>query len=513
MAEISDALRKWRDLFDPLGNYYGNSVLTLVDGSETYESMYRAIISARSKGHYIYLLGWSCDERVGLEGDKNGNRIDSTSLEAVLKRTPREVQVRVMLWRNLFPGYGGDNKRAVKKINELPNAAAILDKRTPLLRNSHHQKVLLVNGSDGTIGFCGGVDIYPDRVLAMKPGGSDGSPQHDIHCRIQGPACLALIDVFDQRWRSHPDALAIDQDKTKGPLIWRDGSRFNARGSSFVRVTRTFNCVPLTQSTSDDAAGNDDPPDGDPSDPQVMKSVSKRACKKERSIAEVLFASIAKAETFIYVEEQYMIDLKVASALNQALGRGTDVIFLIPHSTITAAGMAKKRKAFIETALGPAAKKGTKNKRGTFRVYYLVNPQTGKIGEGCYVHAKTWVFDDEMVVIGSANCNRRGLSSDSEANVCILDTPYKGDCSAKALRKRLWVKHLGVEEDAVDQYDSAKSLKLWQEKRKTSWVREYDPATAKDPPDGNSDGDFEPAGYGVIDPDLDGLPPCSGNCC
>lgn len=128
----------------------------------------------------------------------------------------------------------------------------------------------------------------------------------------------------------------------------------------------------------------------------------------------------------------------------------------------------------------------------------------------CYVHAKIWVFDDEMAIIGSANCNRRGLSSDSEANVCILDAPYEGDSIAKALRKRLWVEHLGVEAKDVD--DPVKSAKLWQEKRKTSRVREYDPATAKDPP--GPDDSAEVAGYGgVVDPDLDGLPPCSSNCC
>jgi phosphatidylserine/phosphatidylglycerophosphate/cardiolipin synthase-like enzyme len=521
MPVAPDPVRKWRDVFDPLANYYGNEVAPLVDGNETYDAMYRALLTARSKGHYIYLLGWSCDERLGLQGDKNGNRMSRTSLEAVLKRVPRDVQIRAMLWRQtrLMGGtYLQDTKRAIKVINSLPNAAAVRDGHLPLARNAHHQKVLIVNGSEGVIGFCGGLDIYPDRVpatSAMKPSsssGSDGSPQHDVHCRIQGPACLGLIDVFDQRWRSHPDANEIDKDKNKGPLIWRNGSRIYAKGSTYVRVTRTFNCVLPKAAGSSNTNDDADAVDADPSDPEVLKQLSKKACKKERTVAEVLFAAIDRAERFIYVEEQYMIDLPVAEALNKALNKGRVIMFLISGSAITANTMVKRRKTFMETVLRDDGRKDKNKKRGVFRVYYLVEPKTGKTGEHCYVHAKTWVFDDEMAIIGSANCNRRGLSSDSEANVCILDAPYKGDSTAKSLRKRLWIEHLGLkpdEEDKVD--DPLKSADLWQKKSPTSRVREYDPSKATGLASG---GDPEATGYGgIVDPDLEGLPPCTSNCC
>jgi phosphatidylserine/phosphatidylglycerophosphate/cardiolipin synthase-like enzyme len=506
MVALPRPLQKWRDLFNPLPNYYGNEVVTLVDGDETYEAMYRALITARSKGHYIYLLGWSCDERVGLQG-KGGNRVASTSLKSVLTRTPSAVQIRVMLWSQskIMGGtYLEDTERVIKMINGLPNAAAISDGRLPLRRVSHHQKVMIVNGTDGVIGFCGGLDIYPDRVAVVKL----GSPQHDIHCQVQGPSCWALIEVFDQRWRSHPEAIAIDNDKSRGPLIWRNGRRIYSKGSAYVRVTRTFNCVPLKQGETNAAADDnqDQAPDGDPSDPQVLERVSKRACKKERTVAEALFAAIEKTEKFIYVEEQYMIDLKVADALNKALNRGIDIMFLIPHREISAADMARRRKKFVKVVRAKPAKPDKNSKQGSLRVFYLVDPKTGKIGEHCYVHAKTWIFDDEMAIIGSANCNRRGLSSDTEANVCILDAPYKDDCLAKALRKRLWAEHLGI--DAQDLDDPISSAKKWLDtKNKKSRVREYYPADAKDVDDA------EAAIIGFYDPDLDGLPACSSNCC
>ena len=225
----------------------------------------------------------------------------------------------------------------------------------------------------------------------------------------------------------------------------------------------------------------------------------------------MLFTSIDNAESFIYVEEQYMIDLKVAEALNRAVKKGKHVIFLIPDTSITSVpGIAKRRKTFIETVLHDDGKKDKNSKPGSFRVYYLVDPKTGKIGQHCYVHAKTWIFDDEMAIIGSANCNRRGLSSDSEANVCVFDAPGKGDSIAKALRKRLWKEHLGLK-NADDADDPVEGAALWQKETATSRVREYDPAKAKEPPGG---GDPEAADYGgLVDPDLDGLPACGTDDC
>ena len=86
-------------------------------------------------------------------------------------------------------------------------------------RKSHHQKLLVVQGRDGLVALCGGVDINADRVYDLPPppwllpvviartigwtdssGGSgpegSGNPLHDVHARLTGPdraaaaACL-----------------------------------------------------------------------------------------------------------------------------------------------------------------------------------------------------------------------------------------------------------------------------------------------------------------------------------
>jgi hypothetical protein len=59
-----------------------------------------------------------------------------------------------------------------------------------------------------------------------------------------------------------------------------------------------------------------------------------------------------------------------------------------------------------------------------------------------YTHSKTWIFDDEFLITGSANCNRRGYSHDSELNIGVYD---QNKMFVKDLRKRIWKRRLNAE--------------------------------------------------------------------
>jgi len=70
-----------------------------------------------------------------------------------------------------------------------------------------------------------------------------------------------------------------------------------------------------------------------------------------------------------------------------------------------------------------------------------------------YFHAKTWIFDDQFAIIGSANMNNRGYFSDSEVAAGIADKNPGGTrlWFAHRLRMALWMKHLDIsEKDALD---------------------------------------------------------------
>jgi phosphatidylserine/phosphatidylglycerophosphate/cardiolipin synthase-like enzyme len=101
-----------------------------------------------------------------------------------------------------------------------------------------------------------------------------------------------------------------------------------------------------------------------------------------------------------------------------------------------------------------------------------------------YIHSKTWIFDDQYLVTGSANCNRRGYSHDSELDFGVVDTT--GD-SVKNLRVRLWKKRLNTEgckkpplSDA-ELNDFLGAAKYWEKPRDFGLTIETDPSKAMDP--------------------------------
>ncbi|MFL5666815.1 MAG: phospholipase D-like domain-containing protein [Ktedonobacteraceae bacterium] len=421
----------------------GNRVQYLIDGPNTFKEMYEAILTtfpyADSSGYYIYLLGWWLDDTFPLTG-KSGSSIAALFRQASL----RKVQIRVMLWDQA----GSQNTDQIKRVNELPTGAGILDNNTLYLVGAHHQKVLIVKGQRGLIGFCGGIDINIDRVQAVER--QKGSPMHDVHCKIEGDAVHDLVDVFVQRWQAHPDHR--DLDKRKGLLLGLadrtpPGSKPKEIGSQFVAIARTFNFV-----------GNG------------------KKCAKEHSIRSTMIGAIRAARRFIYIEDQYLVNFEAAEELKEALKNIQHLTILIPHSSISDLPHVWWARAQFISILrhGNQAEKKV-------RVFYLVTPGPKPFGEHTYVHAKTWIFDDQLAVIGSANCNERGWSSDSEVAAAIFDTTpsvYKFSFAQK-LRMQLWEEHLGVKVvdggllESADQWLKASTSP-------TSKVRLYNPDEGQD---------------------------------
>lgn len=155
----------------------GNEVMYLIDGPQTFKAMVEAIKTAKDPGkHFIYSLGlWLSDDYKLIPG------YASSTVRSLLTVASRlGVQVRAMLWDQWLI----KNNREVESINKLDHGAAILD-NCHLARDSggsHHQKILIVNGSEDLIAFCGGIDINPDRLHAPgvsrnKDGGTIGTPR------------------------------------------------------------------------------------------------------------------------------------------------------------------------------------------------------------------------------------------------------------------------------------------------------------------------------------------------
>ncbi len=439
----------------------GNRVLYLIDGQDTLRAMCEAIRTTHGKGdasaYYVYLLGWWLDDDLELvEGDH-----DSTVRALLTKAAAAGAQVRVMLWDQAFKT---KNSAEIRRVNALRDrngkvtGAGILDGNTmpvspkyasllaePEVQGfvqdrrigSHHQKLLVVKGAQGLIGLCGGVDINKDRVMHVNP----TAPMHDVHCRIEGPAVNHMVDVFVQRWLAHPDHGKLDKDR--GPLRGLadrvpTGRAPVRQGEQFVGIVRTFNVVDLDSSV--------------------------RVCVREQSIRHTMVAAIKAAKRFIYIEDQYLVNLEAAAALKEVLPHIQHLTILIPPNRVTDLPFVREaRTAFMNVLYeSPAAAKKVRvfvravnpMFTGDWDAYVMDAPHT-------YIHAKTWIIDDELAVIGSANCNRRGWESDSEVGAVIFDKPpaVTSFSFAQKLRMALWAEHLGV--DPLSVVNGEESGNLW----------------------------------------------------
>jgi phosphatidylserine/phosphatidylglycerophosphate/cardiolipin synthase-like enzyme len=95
------------------------------------------------------------------------------------------------------------------------------------------------------------------------------------------------------------------------------------------------------------------------------------------------------------------------------------------------------------------------------------------------------VIDDEMLLIGSANCNNRGWETDSELVVASVDETTTGSrSSAQLMRMQLWAHHLDQPSSAFT--DPIASRALW-DRAPTRHVCRYNPTAGTDsrlsPPD------------------------------
>ena len=445
----------------------GNAVAALIDGNATFNAMAADMGATSGARDFIYLLGWDNFDTFPLGAASSFRDIYTAA-------AGRGVEVAAMLWDQFGIVTAADRSatEVVNHINALTGGKAIKDDLTTnhttastlrlavaaalvglhprliavifriiepdlaRLTGSHHQKVLVVKRGDMLVGYCGGIDMNPNRVRVVDA--DTGQPHHDTHCRIVGPSAHDLLSTFVSRWRHHPGSTrfgGLRGDTLPVPAAIASPSPTDAPfgGPLSVMIARTFNPV-------------------HPAPPTVVA---------ERAIKPALLAAIANARRFIYCEDQYLLDLDTARALIAAVPRLSHVTILIPGNPITDVPFGKEyRRDFM--ALADAALSGVN--RAKLGVFQLTTSQTTPtFGDHTYVHSKSWVFDDELAVIGTANCNRRSYTFDSEVDAFIFEDHRREDDArqtfAQRYRMALWQHHLAVPGSSL--VDGVASARLW----------------------------------------------------
>lgn len=428
---------KWLDVFR---DATPNKVEYLIDGKETFKNIAETIRTAKKKGDFIYILGWMLHIKFPLID----NKPDSTLKALLTDAANKGVEVRVLIWDNF-----GDYPQIRPHINELnqahTNIKAFVDTATystPATRvniaivisklrqlytmiqvvasatggiaalvilaqlytkinkylnigsvGSQHDKVVIVKGDSGLTAFCGGIDFNPNRF----------KDYHDLQCKVEGGlGAYQILQKFILRWKNHPQASSLGLLGDKETPDIDLGGPFR-----LAKVVGTYN-----------------KPDG--------------SGEKDRSLSRAYFDIIKRSKEFIYIEDQYLVNLDVAQALNLKIRdpefKKLIIVIQDPLETEDMFFPNRKRIEFRKFLIANT----TPAERGKFYIW-MIDSQTAKTkGYHPGLHSKLLIADDEIAIIGTANINQRSFTLDSETSVVIFDSDDTQPKFAKQLRDAIW---------------------------------------------------------------------------
>ncbi|OWY95897.1 PhosphoLipase D [Phytophthora megakarya] len=390
----------------------GNAVTIFTASNEFFNTVYDDLSSTKA-GDRVLLTAWAAalvplKPDVDLNGTKT--RLDKV-MAGVVKRGG---SVNILGWASI---QHRTRMIAVRKaINDIPaspvngaKAIMILDDRLPYPLSSHHQKTIVIAASSSTdandqpVAYIGGLDFqigrwdtkyHNESEIRMAIYNSSGyKGWDDSHLRIHGPAAKDIASNFVARWNSKKlpcQGLSDDLFDYKNPeydnvasLDYASSKTSAKIGKQSIQIVRTFSC---------DYKDYEFAPYG------------------ENSIFKAHLKAIKNAKNFIYIEDQYFILVpELLDALLEILPTIQRVVVVTnPQTDVFSTGGYIK---YSYEMINPLVKKFPEK----FKIY------TTKTDRDVFVHSKMLIVDDVYLSVGSANWNRRSMTSDSEIAANVID--------------------------------------------------------------------------------------------
>lgn len=269
---------------------------------------------------------------------------------------------------------------------------------------------------------------YPKR-------GEKGSkgPIHDVSVAVRGPAVKDVQELFDSHWKvaepSDPHTAANTPN-----AVSADPGEFGSTVQLILTLDRTFNGPGET--------------DG------------------EKGVLEAYLRAIHFAERFIYIENQYFHNPKIAQALTDAmLAKPKLVVIALINVSPDMPYYLHWQRNVINSITGALAKKYVEKDavKSHFRVFSSFSHEATDVNHPVprlldnYLHTKTAIVDNVWATTGSANLDGASLDAEdyfksavdgevrhTEANLLIYEDPPLISAAVDALRRRLWAEHLGI---------------------------------------------------------------------
>jgi len=321
----------------------------------------------------------------------------------------------------------------------------------PGLQGVHHQKFMVARKGKSTVAFCGGLDLAGVR----SPQGTQGPEWslswvwHDIGAKLEGLITHDLERQFAEHWNR-------EKDKSTFPPRpgWKPFEKLELAGPHGPDQATELNKHPL----------------------QMLRTVTVGLGPsniRRDDIWRGYFRLIGRATRFIYLENQYLHEPRLADAIVRQAESQPELIVIVMAGTGTddlqevkpdpaLSGLAQQVDLARQRALVDATQNGFALRLEFFkrlsvppltpkrlRVYTLNYPRG-------ILHSKLILVDDEALSVGSANANPRDFFFDTEVNV-MLDHAE----TVKSFRQRLWAHNLGVAPDKVARWSVSQFFDRW----------------------------------------------------
>lgn len=420
------------------------------DALETYERMQETVESLRA-GDSLYFTSWQFNPLfVPIPPTGTGTPPTRNWGHLLTEKAAEGVKIRVIIAQHLrMPFYGNVSPfmTNLSLIDNLVNALPAgkrdnfkyIVSALPDDRGVHHQKLMIAIDEKRAVAYCGGLDLSDGR-----------NPRnwwvhwvwHDAAAKLEGLIARDFERQFVELWNR-------DRGKSTVPPL--------AGWKGFERLT-------LGRATAADKAG----------------AVNRHPVQMQRTVSEGIepskirrddiwrgyFRLIGRATRFIYLEDQYFNEPKLADALVQQVRAVPGLIVMILAGTGTddrqevnpnlPPGFERdKQQALVDVtnngfALRLAFFEKLKVLHPTHLRVYTLNYRDG------ITHSKLLLVDDAALTLGSANANPRGFFLDTEVNFTLDHAE-----SVRDFRLRLWAHNLGLPVDDVARWNFGDFFPRW----------------------------------------------------
>ncbi len=382
-------------------NDAGHQLLLLQGGAELFPALAEAMDAARSVVHvetYIFefagtaLLVAEAMERAARRGVNVRLVVDGAGTPRIPAEWTRRFAAAGVRWRVYAP----------------MGRLGLLGPRT---WRRLHRKLCVV---DGTIGFCGGINLIDDRDDVAL--GRLTAPRLDFSLRVAGPLVAEMVETMEQLWWRLQAVRKARRREFKA--AW-DALREASPIGDFSRLLRAL-----------DPAARVAGADGDAAAPLVVDGARATLLLRDNlthrhDIERAYLKAIGEARREIVIANAYFIPgRRLRRALTMAVGRGVVVRLLL------------------------------QGKYENFLQYHAARPVYQTLLEAgieiheyapSSLHAKVAVVDQRWATVGSTNLDPLSLLLAREANVMTRDQRF-----ARQLHERLdeIVRHAGQRVDA-----------------------------------------------------------------